>query len=72
VRAVVIGAGVSGLAAAADLVRAGADVLVLEGGEAAGGAVRSHRADGFLFEDGPTSVLDPDDGFRAFCRDLGI
>src|SRR6188474_2098588 len=52
--------------------KAGADVLVLESSDAAGGALRSHRAEGFLFEDGPTSVFDSDGNARAFFRDVGI
>jgi oxygen-dependent protoporphyrinogen oxidase len=71
-RVVVIGAGPSGLAAALDLARAGADVLVLEERGEPGGALRSHREGGWLFEDGPTSVLDLQGTFRAFCADLGI
>ncbi|MFF0739441.1 flavin monoamine oxidase family protein [Streptomyces sp. NPDC004111] len=44
---IVIGAGVAGLACAADLARAGVDVLVLEARERIGGRVRTHRpADG--------------------------
>jgi protoporphyrinogen/coproporphyrinogen III oxidase len=63
---------VSGLAAAIDLEKSGREVLLLEERDEAGGALRSHRADGWVFEDGPTSVLDLDGRFRAFCTDLGI
>jgi oxygen-dependent protoporphyrinogen oxidase len=71
-RAVVIGAGVSGIAAALELEKAGTDVLVLEAAQLPGGVLRSYSSGGFLFDDGPTSILDTDGSPRAFCRDLAI
>jgi oxygen-dependent protoporphyrinogen oxidase len=72
VRAVVIGAGVAGLGAALELRKAGADVIVVDQGDAAGGVLRSHAERGYLFEDGPMSVLDSQGTFVDLCRDLGI
>jgi oxygen-dependent protoporphyrinogen oxidase len=69
---IVIGAGVTGLAAANELDRAGAEFVVLEATAEAGGAMRSHAADGFLFEDGPSSVLDTNDAFAGLCAALGL
>src|SRR5690348_18481074 len=57
-RAVVIGAGLAGLACAGDLVAAGATVRVLEAGDAAGGRMRTDRQAGVLL----------DRGFRVFHR----
>ena len=51
----VCGAGLTGLAAAWNLRRLGADVTVLEADEMVGGVVRSTRRDGYLVEHGPNS-----------------
>ena len=53
---VVIGAGVSGLAVAGDLVGRGYDVTVVERQNAIGGNAMSERFDGFLMEHGPTTM----------------
>jgi phytoene dehydrogenase-like protein len=51
-RAVVVGAGVAGLACAGDLVAGGATVRVLEAGDAVGGRMRTDRQAGFLLDRG--------------------
>ena len=53
----VVGAGITGLAAAWAASRAGASVEVLEGGPQVGGMISSERTSGFLVERGPTSML---------------
>lgn len=58
----VIGAGITGLAAARALQRGGADVVVLEASDRVGGNLRTERTpDGLLLESGPNtlSVADP-------------
>ncbi len=55
-RTIVVGAGLSGLAAAWTLSQEGGEVLVLESAEVPGGAVRSVLQDGFLLELGPNTV----------------
>ena len=54
----VVGAGVSGLAAAFGLVRRGFQVAVIDAGRAPGGVIGSVRRDGVLYETGPNSALD--------------
>ncbi|MFF2521290.1 NAD(P)/FAD-dependent oxidoreductase [Streptomyces liangshanensis] len=49
---VVIGAGMAGLACAADLIGAGRTVRVLEAADAVGGRMRTDRHDGFLLDRG--------------------
>ena len=49
---VVVGAGLSGLAAARHLARRGVDVTVLEGSDAVGGRVRTDVVDGFRLDRG--------------------
>jgi oxygen-dependent protoporphyrinogen oxidase len=53
----IIGAGISGLALAWEIQRKGGDCLILEQSETLGGAMRSHREDGYLAEEGPNSIL---------------
>lgn len=56
---VVIGAGISGLAAAHALRDAGHEVVVLELGNRCGGRMRSERIGGFLMEHGPNGMAFP-------------
>jgi len=58
-RAVVIGSGFGGLAAAVRLGARGYRVTVLERLDAPGGRAYVHRQDGFTFDAGPTIVTAP-------------
>lgn len=71
-RTIVVGAGLSGLACAFDLSRAGRDVLVIEAGPRAGGVVGTVEQDGFRFETGPHTVQASSESFRVLCGDLGL
>lgn len=68
-RAVVIGSGFGGLAAAVRLGARGYDVTVLERLDQPGGRARAHRIDGFTFDAGPTIVTAPHllDELWALC-----
>jgi len=66
-RVVVVGAGVSGLAAAARLARLRYDVVVCERNPGPGGQAGRFERDGFAFDTGPTLVQLP-----AALRDLFI
>ena len=70
-RSLVVGAGLSGLAAAHALARRGQDVLVLEASEGPGGAVRTRRLGGFLLELGPNTVR-PNPELRALIAELSL
>jgi len=54
---VVVGAGISGLACAFNLQRAGMSTTVLEAGLVPGGKIISKQQDGYLMELGPSSML---------------
>ncbi len=54
---VVIGGGISGLACAWQIRRAGFEVVVLETNRRPGGVIQSHQVDGYLIESGPNSIL---------------
>lgn len=69
-RVVVIGGGFGGLAAAAELGRAGARVTLLEKNEAVGGRARTWEKDGFRWDMGPSWYWMPD-VFDAFCEGFG-
>ncbi len=53
-RAVIVGAGIGGLAAAIDLARAGVEVTVAEASPVAGGKIRQVESGGAAFDAGPT------------------
>ncbi|MER5865628.1 FAD-dependent oxidoreductase [Kitasatospora sp. NPDC002040] len=66
-RIVIIGAGMSGLAAAARLATLGHRVTVCEAGPTYGGEVGRYERDGFAFDTGPTLLALP-----AVYRDLAL
>lgn len=59
-RVIVIGAGFSGLAAAAILAKAGHEVTILEKNDSPGGRARKFASDGFTFDMGPSWYWMPD------------
>ena len=71
IETVVIGGGLSGLVHAHALVRAGADVVLLESGAVPGGVVRTVEQDGYLLELGPNTVR-PTPALLALAAELGI
>ena len=70
--AVVIGAGVSGLAAATILRRRGWRTTVVDSSERVGGAARAFRRDGFLCEEGPNTLLVSRAETRGFLEETGM
>jgi protoporphyrinogen/coproporphyrinogen III oxidase len=68
----IIGAGITGLAAAFYLKRAGMTVTVYEAGLRAGGVVQSLRRDGFLAEFGPNTILETSPKIAQLVRDAGL
>jgi len=69
-KAVVVGAGIGGLAAALRLRKAGAQVVLLEKNEAVGGKVSERRSAGFRWDLGPSLFTMPQILDRLFA-DLG-
>jgi protoporphyrinogen/coproporphyrinogen III oxidase len=69
---VVVGGGISGLAAAFSLHSAGRDVLLLEASPRYGGVIRTDAVDGFVIEGGPDSILALKPEGLALCRTLGL
>jgi protoporphyrinogen oxidase len=66
----VVGAGVAGLTAAYDLVRAGAAVTRYESERRAGGLVITERRDGFITEGGPDGFLASEPEIPELAADL--
>ncbi len=70
--AIIVGAGVSGLAAAVILRRRGWRVTVLDAAERVGGAARAVRREGFLCEEGPNTLLVSRAETRALLEETGL
>lgn len=68
----VAGGGVTGLAAAHALVRAGVDVTLVERSSTLGGKVATDRIDGFVLERGADSFLILRPAALTLCRELGL
>jgi protoporphyrinogen/coproporphyrinogen III oxidase len=68
----VIGGGIAGLCAARALHQQGLSFVLLEAAPRWGGVIRTERADGFLLEAGPDTILaTKPDGLRL-CLELGL
>ncbi|MDY7104373.1 MAG: protoporphyrinogen oxidase [Actinomycetota bacterium] len=70
--AVVVGGGISGLAAAYDLVRAGVDVRVLEAGARLGGKIETGPFAGVALDAGPDGFLARVPWLTDLCVELGL
>ncbi|HXH26226.1 MAG TPA: protoporphyrinogen oxidase, partial [Vicinamibacterales bacterium] len=68
----VVGGGISGLAAAYELQRRGLSVRVLEAAPRPGGVIATERFDGWVVDGGPDSLLIQKPAGVALCRELGI
>lgn len=68
----VIGGGITGLTAAWHLKQRGRDVTVFEAAPVAGGAIRSHRDDGWLHEAGPNSLMEGSAAVATFIDAIGL
>lgn len=70
--AIVVGAGLTGLAIAHRLGRGGKKILVLESSRRIGGVIHSERIDGYLCEAGPSSMLVKSPEVRQWLDELGL
>lgn len=70
--AIVVGAGLAGLSCAYRLQQAGWRVTVLEAGDRVGGRVLTKRADGHLYDVGPTLVSDKYTEYLKLIDELGL
>src|SRR5260221_7484183 len=69
---IVIGAGITGLAAAYDVMGRGLRPLVLEAAPRPGGLILTERVDGFTIDAGPDSVLTSKPAAVDLARELGL
>src|SRR4051794_37270560 len=70
--AVVVGAGLSGLAAAYRLQQAGFAVTVLEREEGPGGRAQTENHDGYLVDTGPDALTEGYTHYLALLHELGL
>ena len=68
----IIGAGITGLTAAFYLKRKGVPVTVYEASDRVGGAIQSIRAEGYLAEFGPNTILETSPKVTQLVRDAGL
>src|SRR6516165_5659836 len=71
VQALVVGAGISGLATAYALQKARIPTLIVEAAPRPGGVIQSVKRDGYLLECGPQS-FSGNGTISGMCRELGI
>jgi oxygen-dependent protoporphyrinogen oxidase len=69
---VIVGGGMSGLAAAYELARDRVPFVLLEAAHTPGGVVRTERIDGFVIDAGPDALLTQKPAAIDLCRELGI
>jgi oxygen-dependent protoporphyrinogen oxidase len=72
VKVAVVGAGITGLAAAYRLKEAGHEVTLLEGGPRVGGLLGSEQRDGYVIETGADSILTEKPWALALAERLGL
>lgn len=71
--AIVVGGGITGLSAAYELRRSGADVLLLEAAGRVGGSIHTDRtSEGLLLESGPNTLTGSEAGLAGHLEELGL
>jgi len=71
-RIAVVGGGITGLAAAWELTRGGAEAVVLESERHAGGVILTERRDGFVVEGGPDGFLAAEPDLQQLAEEVGV
>ena len=71
-RIAVVGGGITGLAAAWELTRSGAEAVVLEGERHPGGVIVTERREGFVVEGGPDGFLAAEPELQQLATEVGI
>jgi oxygen-dependent protoporphyrinogen oxidase len=69
---IVVGAGITGLAAAFELAKRGVEFTVLEASSRAGGLIFTDRAEGFTIDAGADSMLVQKPAAIQLCEELGL
>jgi oxygen-dependent protoporphyrinogen oxidase len=69
---VIVGAGISGLAAAYELRKRKTSVLVLEKSDRPGGVIQTERVGEFIVDEGPDSLLVQKPAAVALCNEIGL
>ena len=69
---VIIGGGITGLAAAWELQQHGIEYVLLEGSARLGGKIMTERADGFIIEGAADSFLTQKPWAWQLCAEIGL
>lgn len=68
----IIGGGITGLAAAWELVQAGVETVLIEAGQRLGGVIQTETVEGCVLEGGPDSFLSAKPAGEELVRELGL
>lgn len=68
----ILGGGITGLTAAFALHKKGVPFVLYESSGRVGGAIRSHRENGYLAEWGPSAILETSPAITALISELGL
>src|SRR5438045_2922970 len=71
-RVLIVGGGITGLAAAWELQQRGIEYTLLEASDQLGGKIVTERADGFIIEGGADSFLTQKPWAWQLCREIGL
>ena len=69
---IIVGAGVSGFAAAFELRMRGVPFRLIEASDRLGGLIRTERVEGYTIDAGADSMLATKPAARALCEELGL
>lgn len=69
---IIVGGGITGLAAAHELTRRGVAFVLFEASARAGGLIRTEHVDGFTMDAGPDSLLAQKPAALELCTEIGL
>ena len=72
INTVIIGGGISGLSAGHFLKKIGVDFVIIESGKTTGGVIQSIKKNGFIYENGPNTILNNNSSINQILKDYNL
>ena len=72
INTVIIGGGISGLSAGHFLKKKGLDFVIIESDKTSGGVIQSIKKNGFIYENGPNTILNNNSSIDQILRDYNL